>query len=46
MEIVTEPDLTSSLEAAALVRELQLILQCIGTCDGRMDGKGMLCHNA
>ncbi|XP_071787634.1 glutamyl-tRNA(Gln) amidotransferase subunit B, mitochondrial-like [Asterias amurensis] len=37
MEIVTEPDLSSSLEAATLVRELQLILQCIGTCDGRMD---------
>ncbi|XP_022092795.1 glutamyl-tRNA(Gln) amidotransferase subunit B, mitochondrial-like isoform X2 [Acanthaster planci] len=37
MEIVTEPDLSSALEAAAMVRELQLILQCIGTCDGRMD---------
>ncbi|XP_041359895.1 glutamyl-tRNA(Gln) amidotransferase subunit B, mitochondrial-like isoform X2 [Gigantopelta aegis] len=36
MEIVTEPDFTSGEEAASFVKELQLILQSIGTCDGKM----------
>ncbi|XP_070553935.1 glutamyl-tRNA(Gln) amidotransferase subunit B, mitochondrial-like isoform X1 [Ptychodera flava] len=37
MELVTKPDMCNGTEAAAMVRELQLILQYIGTCDGRMD---------
>ena len=41
MEIITEPDFSSSEEAVSFVRELQLILQTIGTCDGRMEG--LLC---
>ena len=39
MEIVTEPDFTTGEEAASFVKELQLILQSIGTCDGKMSGK-------
>ena len=39
MEIVTEPDFRSGEEAAAFVRELQLILVRLGTCDGKMEGK-------
>lgn len=39
MEIITEPDFRSSDEAASFVKELQLILQTIGTCDGKMEGK-------
>lgn len=38
MEIITEPDFRSSDEAGAFVKELQLILQTIGTCDGKMEG--------
>lgn len=43
MEIVSEPDFRSASEAAAFVRELQLILQTIGVCDGKMEGKKRLC---
>ena len=38
MEIVTEPDFKSGEEAAAFVKELQLMLQTLGTCDGKMEG--------
>ena len=38
MEIITEPDFRSADEAAAFVKELQLILLTIGTCDGKMEG--------
>ena len=38
MEIVTEPDFHSSEEAAGFVRELQLVLQALGTCSGKMSG--------
>jgi len=38
MEIITEPDFSSSAEAVSFVKELQLILQTLGTCDGRMEG--------
>lgn len=34
-----EPDMSCGEEAAAAVRELQLILQAIGTCQGNMSGK-------
>lgn len=37
MEIVTEPDFKTSSEAASFVKELQLILQTIGACDGKME---------
>ncbi|CAJ1052514.1 glutamyl-tRNA(Gln) amidotransferase subunit B%2C mitochondrial [Xyrichtys novacula] len=36
MELVMEPDMSCGEEAAAAVRELQLILQALGTCQGNM----------
>ncbi|KAM4603716.1 glutamyl-tRNA(Gln) amidotransferase subunit B, mitochondrial isoform 1-T1 [Polymixia lowei] len=36
MELVMEPDMSCGEEAAAAVRELQLILQSLGTCQGNM----------
>ncbi|XP_062333799.1 glutamyl-tRNA(Gln) amidotransferase subunit B, mitochondrial [Osmerus eperlanus] len=36
MELVMEPDMRCGEEAAAAVRELQLILQALGTCQGNM----------
>nr|XP_019956779.1 PREDICTED: glutamyl-tRNA(Gln) amidotransferase subunit B, mitochondrial [Paralichthys olivaceus] len=36
MELVMEPDMCCGEEAAAAVRELQLILQALGTCQGNM----------
>uniref|UniRef100_A0A8C6V0T3 Glutamyl-tRNA amidotransferase subunit B n=1 Tax=Neogobius melanostomus TaxID=47308 RepID=A0A8C6V0T3_9GOBI len=36
MELVMEPDMSCGEEAAAAVRELQLILQALGTCEGNM----------
>ncbi|XP_078684325.1 glutamyl-tRNA(Gln) amidotransferase subunit B, mitochondrial-like isoform X1 [Branchiostoma floridae x Branchiostoma belcheri] len=41
MEIVTEPDMVDGAEAAALVKELQLILQALRTCDGNMSEGSM-----
>lgn len=38
MEIVFQPDLTNGEEAAALVKELCLILQAINACNCRMEG--------
>lgn len=38
MELVFEPDLRSGEQAAALVRELILILRAVGTCSCRMEG--------
>ena len=38
MEIVTEPDMESSAQAAAFVTELRRILRRLGTCDGNMQG--------
>lgn len=37
MELVFEPDLSNGEEAAALVKELSLILQRLGTCSCRME---------
>lgn len=37
MELVFDPDLTDGEEAAALVKELLLILSTIGTCNCRME---------
>lgn len=39
MELVFEPDLKDGEEAAALVKELCIILQRIGTCSCKMEGK-------
>ena len=36
MEIVTDPDMRCGIEAASFVRELQLVLQAIRSCDGNM----------
>ncbi|XP_061685460.1 glutamyl-tRNA(Gln) amidotransferase subunit B, mitochondrial isoform X2 [Syngnathoides biaculeatus] len=36
MELVMEPDMTCGEEAAAAIRELQLILQALRTCKGNM----------
>ncbi|XP_023219244.1 glutamyl-tRNA(Gln) amidotransferase subunit B, mitochondrial-like [Centruroides sculpturatus] len=41
MEIVFEPDLRNGEEAAGLIRELQKILQCLGTCSGYMNEGAM-----
>ncbi|XP_078600892.1 glutamyl-tRNA(Gln) amidotransferase subunit B, mitochondrial-like [Branchiostoma floridae x Branchiostoma japonicum] len=41
MEIVTEPDMVDGAEAAAMVKELQLILQSLRTCDGNMSEGSM-----
>ena len=37
MEIVSRPDMRSSIEAAAYVRKLRSILRYLGTCDGNME---------
>lgn len=42
MEVVMEPDMTCGEEAAAAVRELQLILQSLGTSLANMSGKGFI----
>ncbi|XP_038856222.1 glutamyl-tRNA(Gln) amidotransferase subunit B, mitochondrial-like [Salvelinus namaycush] len=38
MELLMEPDMSCGEEAAAAVREMQLILQALGTCQGNMAG--------
>lgn len=43
MEIVSEPDMRSSEEAAAYVRKLRTILRYLGSCDGNMDEGSMRC---
>ncbi len=37
MEVVSEPDMRSTEEAAAYVRKLRLIMRYLGTCDGNME---------
>lgn len=39
MELVFAPDLRDGEEAAALVKELSLILLQLGTCNCRMEGE-------
>lgn len=41
IEVVSEPDMRSSEEAAAYVRKLRSIVRCLGTCDGNMDQGSM-----
>jgi aspartyl-tRNA(Asn)/glutamyl-tRNA(Gln) amidotransferase subunit B len=43
MEIVSEPDMRSSDEAAAYLKKLRSILRYLGTCDGNMDEGSMRC---
>mmetsp|Transcript_17824 Transcript_17824/g.28862 ORF Transcript_17824/g.28862 Transcript_17824/m.28862 type:complete len:508 (+) Transcript_17824:218-1741(+) len=37
MEIVTEPDMDSAMEAGEFVRSIQNLLRTIGSCDGNME---------
>ncbi|ADR52520.1 aspartyl/glutamyl-tRNA amidotransferase subunit B [Candidatus Liberibacter solanacearum CLso-ZC1] len=41
MEIVTNPDMRSSLEAKAFLTKLRTILRYLGTCDGNMEEGSM-----
>jgi aspartyl-tRNA(Asn)/glutamyl-tRNA(Gln) amidotransferase subunit B len=43
MEIVSEPDMRNSEEAAAYLKKLRSILRYLGTCDGNMDEGSMRC---
>jgi len=43
MEIVSEPDIRSSEEAAAYMRKLRTILRYLGTCDGNMEEGSLRC---
>ncbi len=43
MEIVSEPDLRSSEEAAAYLKKLRSILRYLETCDGNMEEGSMRC---
>ena len=43
MEIVSDPDLSSPLEAAAYVKKIRSILRAIGSCDGNMEKGNLRC---
>ncbi len=43
MEIVTEPDIRSPEEAAQCLKQIRLILQYIGACDGNMENGSLRC---
>ena len=43
MEIVSEPDMRSSAEAAAYVTKLRAIMRYLGTCDGNMEQGSLRC---
>ncbi|QKX02321.1 Asp-tRNA(Asn)/Glu-tRNA(Gln) amidotransferase subunit GatB [Wolbachia endosymbiont of Dirofilaria (Dirofilaria) immitis] len=43
MEIVSEPDLRSSAEAAEFMKKLRQILRYIGSCDGDMESGSLRC---
>lgn len=43
LEIVSEPDLRSSKEAAAYLRKLRTLVQYLGICDGNMQEGSMRC---
>jgi len=43
MEIVSEPDISSPLEAAEYIKKLRSILRCVGSCDGNMDQGSLRC---
>jgi aspartyl-tRNA(Asn)/glutamyl-tRNA(Gln) amidotransferase subunit B len=37
MEIVSEPDMNSSVEAVMFFKKLHLLLKQIGTCEGNLE---------
>ncbi len=43
MEIVSEPDIRSKLEAASYVSNLRVLLRSLETCDGNMEEGSMRC---
>jgi aspartyl-tRNA(Asn)/glutamyl-tRNA(Gln) amidotransferase subunit B len=43
MEIVSEPDLRSAVEAGIYLRKLRSILRYLGTCDGNMEEGSLRC---
>lgn len=43
MEIVSEPDMRSSAQAAAYIRKLTALLQHLGTCRGHMEDGSLRC---
>lgn len=43
MEIVSEPDMRSPLEAAQYVKKLRSVLRYVGSCDGNMEQGSMRC---
>lgn len=43
MEIVSEPDMRSKLEAASYVSNIRILLRSLGTCDGNMEEGSMRC---
>jgi aspartyl-tRNA(Asn)/glutamyl-tRNA(Gln) amidotransferase subunit B len=43
MEVVTEPELRSSIEAASFVKNLRNILRYVGSCDGDMEKGSLRC---
>lgn len=43
MEIITEPDIASAEEAGEFLKELRLLLQYIGVCDGNMENGSLRC---
>ena len=43
MEIVSEPDMRSSAEAAAYVTKLRTIMRYLGTCNGNMEQGSLRC---
>ena len=45
MELVFDPELADGEEAAAMVKELTLILSTLGTCNCRMEGQNHLKYN-
>ena len=45
MEFVFEPDLNDGEEAAALVKELTLILERLDTCSCKMEGRYISCRH-
>lgn len=43
MEIVTEPDIRSSVQAGEFMKKLRAILRYLGTCDGDMEKGSLRC---
>jgi aspartyl-tRNA(Asn)/glutamyl-tRNA(Gln) amidotransferase subunit B len=43
LEIVTEPDMSTTDEAVAFLRELRLVLMYLGVCDGSMEEGSLRC---